>query len=172
MCICDLFTCPNHTGELRLTTSACAANWRRAKNAQPWDSLRVCWGCPIGAANAGEAPTPAAPTDRACLRCGATGRRLVRKQICVSCFNREREVVTGRYRRLVPPAGLRITELQVQLVGSLAPLPVRVASLTEALLVAARRHPGAAILAAAAACPPWNALCRTTLPQRCFLPGF
>jgi len=166
----ELFECPRHTGQLRLTTTSCAKNWQRAKKAEPWDSLRVCRGCEIGAMNAGEAPTPEAPPDRACLRCGATDQRLVRKQICVSCFNREREVLTGRYRRASPPVGLHITTLDVHLVGS-PPLHVQVASITEALLLAARRQPGLPILDVATHCPPWNALCRTQWPQKSFLPG-
>lgn len=166
---CELFECPRHTGHLRLSPAACAQNWRRAKKAAPWDALRVCRGCEIGAGHAGEAPTPAAPTDRECLRCGATDKRLVRDQICISCYNRERELLTGRYRRQAPPQGLQVMQLRVYVVGQPAPLHVHAASLAEALRVAARRQPGADLLAATASCPPWVAQCQ--LQQTSFLPG-
>lgn len=166
---CELFECPRHTGNLRLTTASCAQNWRRAKKAEPWDTLRVCRGCDIGAGHAGEDPIPASPADRECLRCGATDKRLLRGQICISCYNRERELLTGRYRRQAPPQGLCVASLQVFIVGQPAPMQVLAASATEALRVAARRQPGAALLAAAASCPPWVAPCR--LPQLSFLPG-
>jgi hypothetical protein len=168
---CELFECPRHAGHLRLTPNACAQNWQRAKKAEPWDTLRVCRGCEIGANHAGEAPAPQAPSSRECLRCGDADKRLVRGQICISCYNRERELLTGRYRRTVPPQGLRVTQMQVLLVGRREPLPVQVASITEALLVAARRQPGIAILAAAIACPPWNASCHIRPSQTSFLPG-
>jgi hypothetical protein len=168
---CEMFTCPHHVGNLRLTPQACAQNWKRARKAEPWDALRVCRGCEIGAGHAGETPAPQAPSARECLRCGGTDKRLVRGQICISCYNRERELLTGRYRRTVPPQGLRVTQMQVLLAGRLEPLPVQVASITEALLVAARRQPGTAILAAATHCPPWNAACQQRPPQTSFLPG-
>lgn len=166
----DLFECPRHTGGLRLLPTACASNWQRAKKAMPWDALRVCKGCEIGAFNAGEALPPLAPSDRECLRCGKTDQRLVRRQICISCYNRERELLTGRYRRAVPPQGLKVVQVQVLIAGQRSPLAVQVASIAEALLVAARRQPGAVMLAAAALCPPWSALCRP-IPQTSFLPG-
>ncbi|NCA90774.1 MAG: hypothetical protein EOM92_18310 [Gammaproteobacteria bacterium] len=93
----------------------------------------------------------------------------MRGQICISCYNRERELLTGRYRRQAPPLGLCVASLQVFIVGQSAPLRVQAASATEALRVAARRQPGAALLAAASSCPPWVAQCR--LPQISFLPG-
>lgn len=101
----ELFTCHRHVGSLRLTTAACAKNWQRAKHAQPWDALRPCQGCPVGAAHAG-APVPppqvAAPNRHYCVRCNQYASRLLTDGVCVSCKNREYELNKGRDRRGKP----------------------------------------------------------------------
>ena len=160
----ELFTCERHRGDLRLTVGACAANYRRAKAVEPWDTMAPCKGCPIGASHAGEPLTPPAPPPRLCLRCGVTARRLIHNQLCMSCYNRERELLTGHYRRRSPPQGLQIATFQIQTAESVT-VPARAASLAEALLVAAKQAPGVPLLAAtlAATLPPWKAprLCGT-----------
>jgi hypothetical protein len=106
----DFFTCPRHAGGLRLTPDACAALWARGRAADALDPVARCQGCRIGAGHA-SAPLSASETrpPRVCVGCGAhcggtTGRRLVvARGLCVSCYNRERELATGRYRRGRPP---------------------------------------------------------------------
>lgn len=98
----ELFTCPRHTGGLRLTTLACAANWRKHKDATADGRFHPCHACPIGAVNAGE-PAPGPRDTSNCCYCGRPARRLICKSLCVSCFNRVREVITGRWRRQLPP---------------------------------------------------------------------
>lgn len=88
-----------------LPVSACADNYRSRR----YDS---CVGCAIGREHAGEeavgtksAPPPPPVVPRMCIRCGQTGmtaerligrlRRVRAHTICVSCYNREREVVRG-----------------------------------------------------------------------------
>ena len=105
----ELFTCPHHTGNLRLTVQACAQNWQRARKAKPWDTLRVCRSCEIGAGHCGE-PLPHLNDDhRSCCYCG-----LAAKIVCISCFNRLAELRRGRYRRAAPPGlGKRLTGFRV-----------------------------------------------------------
>lgn len=101
----NLFTCPAPAyGNLRLLPTACAANWKRARAAQPWDRLFPCRQCPIGAAHAGEAAPDASDNPRACAFCGRTHQRLVAKIICISCANRLFELLRGSYRRKIPPS--------------------------------------------------------------------
>ena len=100
-----LFTCPSpaYCG-LRLTPTACADNWKRARTAAPWDRLFPCRGCEIGAGHAGETPSLAPGDDgRKCCFCNRSDQRLVCKTVCVSCANRIFELMRGRYRRDAPP---------------------------------------------------------------------
>jgi len=113
-----LFTCPApaYCG-LRLTPTACAENWKRAKTAAPWDRLFPCRGCEIGAGHAREPPPGLDPGDdgRACLWCGRKGQRLTAKVLCISCYNRARELRTGSYRREAPPNLNRLHVYEVSL---------------------------------------------------------
>lgn len=160
----DTFVCPRYPGGLTLSTGACASMWREGQHAQPWDRRYRCRGCEIGAGHAGAAAVaPPAPPDRECLRCGAVAPRLLRQQLCVSCYNRERELLTGRYRRKQPPRGLTIRHLQVLVAGLGAPVAVSAASSLEALRVAARRAPGYGVLAVTPGPRPlWAAPCLIT----------
>lgn len=99
-----------------MTPDACAKNFTAAPRAFRLSGrLEGCLNCPIGRAHCGQPASPsAAPVAAAepiyyrpvCLRCRRDGKeegsrlisrlRLVRQQtICVSCFNREREVLLG-----------------------------------------------------------------------------
>ena len=77
---------------LRATISpaSCAARWASA------ESGSSCHGCAIGAQHAGQTPAPPPPVRLPCLRCGSTEQRLIARTICVSCFNRQRELENGR----------------------------------------------------------------------------
>lgn len=92
----EMFTCERHTGGLRLTRNACATSYRRHQ--RPEHHHHPCHRCELGAQHAG-APPPGPAPSRTCAWCGAQGRRLVFKVICVSCYNRARELATGRFRR-------------------------------------------------------------------------
>ncbi|WP_295443001.1 hypothetical protein [uncultured Thiodictyon sp.] len=157
----ESFVCPRYPGDLRLSTSACASMWQEGRTALAWGRRFRCRGCALGAAHAGGAVAlPAAPPERECLRCGAAARRLIRRQICLSCYNRERELLTGHYRRGQPPAGLFITRLQVLVAGMSAPVEVSVASPIEALRLVARRLPGRGLFAVSPVERPlWAAPC-------------
>ncbi|WP_042264751.1 hypothetical protein [Paraburkholderia heleia] len=94
-----------------ITPNSCASNYARA------ECSSVCFSCPIGEHHSAthepiiapsnkrefHAPTQAA-TGLSCIRCEKSGHtnkrligrmRLVRKAICVSCFNRQKEFEKG-----------------------------------------------------------------------------
>lgn len=91
-----LFTCPRRDGNLRLTEHACAQSFLKRQG----DQHHPCHRCEIGAGHAGASLQPERGT--ACAWCGNSGR-LIFSCICVSCFNRCREIVTGKFRRGKPP---------------------------------------------------------------------
>lgn len=88
-----------------LDTRTCASRWQSAAPGTQ------CHGCEIGRVHAAlhhpQPDLPATPRragEGACLRCGRTDLRLVRrKAVCVSCFNREGEWRKGRNSRGTPP---------------------------------------------------------------------
>lgn len=103
-----------------LSTQACAQRWAAAAPGS------ACHQCPVGRMHdAGHNPSKRAgrrPSDRqvsACLRCGRTDLRIVKKDgVCVSCYNRSREAKVGRNGRGTPPARftpLRPVEVAIQL---------------------------------------------------------
>lgn len=164
----DLFTCPRQPGDLRLSSAACAQLFARGKRAESWDPVRRCQGCPIGAAHAGESvPEAPAPPRHACLRCGKTGLRLVRRgQLCVSCLNRELELRSGKFRRKRPPAGLTLYPAVMQLPDGDV-VGFAVASRREAERCAVRE--GGVAVFASQDHPAWRAPCLS--PQTSLLPG-
>lgn len=96
----ELFTCPRHPGGLRLTQTACAALWLRGRAVERLDASSLCHGCPVGARNAQGPEKAPSPLRRACACCGDTERRFVPSSgLCISCYNRQREILRGRDRR-------------------------------------------------------------------------
>ena len=111
------FECPSY-GLMR--DESCARNFTDAPTAIKAGRLAKCIGCEIGRRHAG-APEPVdEPKTRSlqyrpvCVRCRRDGTtqgtrligrlRLVRSHtICVSCFNREKEVLAGRNSKGAKP---------------------------------------------------------------------
>lgn len=81
-----------------LSTRACATNWEGCQDAPEHPRFYSCARCPIGAAHAGQTVTTASPMKGAsiCGRCQRFTERLVRGHLCVSCYNRQAEVISGR----------------------------------------------------------------------------
>ena len=106
----NLFDCPRLAGNLRITEIGCANNWRRARreHADRGHPLYECRGCAIGAGHAGEPQErDAAALEGVCVRCNRQSTRLLKgAAICVSCYNREREVRIGKDRRGNRPKSL------------------------------------------------------------------
>lgn len=87
---------------LTLSRDGCAASWRAAerKRPDPWEGRWHCRACPVGAAHAGRPQAETAAVveslQRVCPRCGRRAMRIIQGRLCVSCYNREREVLKGR----------------------------------------------------------------------------
>ncbi len=100
----DFFWC--ETLKARLSVETCAQNYKRAcREGIEWDSVCAiaCRRCQVGAIHSDERSYEDSvsrfATNTVCPRCGGRGRRLIRNSICVSCYNREREVLLGRNAR-------------------------------------------------------------------------
>lgn len=141
-----LFDCPRQPGGLRLTPAACARLWTRGRTATPEEAVYACCGCPIGAQHARDPdPAPLVPPP-ICPRCGRScgpGRRLIAARgICISCYNREREIERGRDRRgHTPREWVPVHSLQGG--GQVVARPS--VGLTELSLWALRQTPTAAV---------------------------
>ena len=110
----ELFTCAYQPGELRLSTSACADQFRqaRAKKPEPWSPLVTCRGCELGAMHAGVAISVVnagqiqKELDGHCTRCYERAHRMLHARLCVSCYNRGREWIHRRNARGCIPVEL------------------------------------------------------------------
>ena len=112
------FTCPSYG---LMSVGSCARNFTDAPGAVRSGRLQKCIGCEHGRAHAGAPKIEEAPKALqslqyrpVCCRCrrdGTTqGTRLIGKlrlvrahSICVSCFNREKEVIAGRNSKGAKP---------------------------------------------------------------------
>lgn len=103
--------------KMRLTEPSCVRFWQSANPVAPppWEGRASCHVCPQGAARAGVNLDPMADARRrlapVCPRCANVSDRLINNRVCVSCYNRERELLIGRNAkgtvpRLAPPLGV------------------------------------------------------------------
>ena len=90
-----------------LNRDSCASMWRQANSSgQVTTRHEKCKGCLIGALHAGESSeisTSMLMGKRICARCHKLSRRFVQNDICVSCYNRQREWLRGRNARGTKP---------------------------------------------------------------------
>lgn len=72
--------------------------------------LLACRGCAVGAHHAGERHISYSSLFNApiCPRCRTGNTRMIGNRICVSCYNREREIASGRNARGNAPTKLRL----------------------------------------------------------------
>lgn len=139
----------------RLTERSCVKRWRSAQGAEPppWDSLRHCHTCPIGALRAGETVQVAnnaaivAAVSHHCPRCERQAARLINGRTCVSCYNRTREAMLGANAKGTRPKIMDVIHAEALSIGGARLVTVdRVLSRMEAVVVAARQvGPGATI---------------------------
>lgn len=95
-----MFVCARRSATLQV--SSCAQLWEQENNSKRSpECSTLCRNCPIGAHHAGkgDAAQSALCGIPICARCERTGLRLIGHDICVSCWNRERELVIGRNAR-------------------------------------------------------------------------
>jgi hypothetical protein len=100
----ETFICERHLGGLTLTPNGCAGLWRRAMKSKGEYSaaVRPCVGCLTGAENAGEVNRYVRlpdSLDKVCVRCLRGATKMVYGKLCISCYNRQREVLKGRNAR-------------------------------------------------------------------------
>lgn len=122
------FRCEPHRATL--TTKGCASRWREAQDRDPVQvrqlpareqqaarakagcesraGLDVCRSCPIGAAHAGARHVQYSRIYGAsiCPRCMKGATRMIGGRVCVSCYNRARELAAGRNARGNAPVEL------------------------------------------------------------------
>jgi len=98
-----MFECTSH--KATLTVDACKGMWTEANGRTPPDRLALCRRCPLGAQHAGLQSFHVSKLRGTgiCSRCHRGGMRLVRQDICVSCWNRERELLIGKNAKGRPP---------------------------------------------------------------------
>lgn len=96
-----------------LSVEACASNWRRAHAGEDGSQWR-CKGCKVGALHAGETAANLwfGHGQMICARCHRGAIRLIGGDLCVSCYNRQREWILGtnakgRYPTKMKPLGRR-----------------------------------------------------------------
>lgn len=88
--------------KMTLTKPGCARLFLSAERQkpEPWEARSACRNCSIGAAHAGRVVQAASVAldeiRRICPRCERPASRMIRGELCVSCYNRDREVTVGR----------------------------------------------------------------------------
>lgn len=143
------FKCPKGVG--KLSDKSCAKLYEEAMSPRGLrEGLRfACRSCPLGAQHAGADPHEAGSmrflSRLSCARCLKQTCRLIRGSICVSCYNREREVVIGRNAKGNKPVhgrpiGSPAVYCRIGGVWQLRKLD-RVASRLEAVLTVTRSEP-------------------------------
>lgn len=96
---------------LTLSALGCARLWLSANDPvnrpKAWEGRAACVACAQGAARAGRpidtAVQAAEGLRHVCPRCRRVAPRLINGELCVSDFNRAREVVRGRNAKGHPP---------------------------------------------------------------------
>lgn len=141
-----------------LSTEACSASWRRA-DAVPDGRNNNCRLCPIGAVHAGEVAASMSPLKGTltCARCHRTAGRLIGSMVCVSCYNRAREVLIGRNAKGTAPVklcALNARRLRYRHGDDLLTLRVRHSVDTDELMVAVLRDSKQSVVFAFNSTPP------------------
>ena len=157
-----LFRCDKRSANL--TAKSCAGFFEAAarKRPEPWSPLYHCRGCPVGAAHAAGSATPAddaaakAAAERqrvidewrnVCPRCMRLSARLIKGNLCVSCYNRAREVRVGKNRKgsmpvLLPSKLVTVTLRVIDSAGSRNETFENVTGSVEAMVAVARSASG------------------------------
>lgn len=149
----DLIMMQCDTLHMRLSTAGCARLFvksQQKRELQPRFAPNPCRCCPIGAAHAGQVVAHLASARpyliSMCQRCGVSGRRIVNKTYCVSCYNRDREAALGKNRKGNLPALATLLHgvvLAIEYAGEIRQVHApRVVDRVEAIRAAARAAKG------------------------------
>ncbi len=132
-----------------LSTDSCTTNWRRAQRLRPDEvtAVHLCRDCPIGAAHAGERHVARSALFGLgiCPRCRKYAGRIIHGTRCVSCYNRERELVAGRNAKGTKPTMAPLLPRRVSIVLDGKPVEVvadRAADTPEMMIAVMRVVPG------------------------------
>ena len=132
------FDCDRLSGTM--TDVSCAAQFKKHKG-----GTSKCSECEIGAFHAGEQIVHGLP-ERFCPRCGGTDKRLIYGNICISCYNRGREVLAGKNAKGAFPRHARtFRRVNVFIPGIGIRTMERVVDVTEAVLTILRGNPTAKV---------------------------
>lgn len=95
----QMFRCERRNATLQV--ASCASMWKQANSKSTAECNMTCRTCPLGAVHAGEGDAVMSQLRgiEICSRCHRVGMRLIRGDICVSCWNRAREVLVGKNAR-------------------------------------------------------------------------
>ncbi|MGX1197398.1 hypothetical protein [Parvibaculum sp. MBR-TMA-1.3b-4.2] len=104
----DTFRCKRRSATL--SAKACAAMWDAAQDAEgpKAERLEVCQSCSVGACHAGRELMPISGfyNSMICPRCRRGATRIIQGTRCVSCYNREREIISGKNAKGTAPSKL------------------------------------------------------------------
>lgn len=108
-----MFRCEAYAATI--TTEACSGRWDKAQGDPEAIIGQRCLKCEIGAAHAGKPFTYRHPMfgKDFCSRCHSGGFRLIGNRLCVSCYNRDREVRIGKNGKGTIPQKLKLTDLTI-----------------------------------------------------------
>lgn len=140
-----------------LTTASCEKRWKaandKARKPDPCDPLLRCKACDVGAAHSGEKTVKSNPLfgSRICSRCQRPSDRLVGGELCVSCYNRQREYRIGRNAKGTRPINHPALEMRRALVLINGAPRVRefpnTVDMTEAIVSVLRHESGPVVFA-------------------------
>jgi hypothetical protein len=93
-----------------LTVHGCAQNYRTAlTRTEQAERLHGCRNCAVGGLHTGQKPVRLSQFygQNICCRCTSPASRIINSRLCVSCQNREYEIVKGRNAKGQPPVKLQ-----------------------------------------------------------------
>lgn len=98
-----MFRCERRLATLQV--AACASMWEQGNTKGAPEHLERCRGCQVGSQHAGKGEVTQSPlfASQICSRCQRTSMRMVGHNLCVSCYNRQCEMLRGANAKGQPP---------------------------------------------------------------------
>jgi hypothetical protein len=139
-----MFRCDKQN--MTLSMLGCAKLWLSTVELRPhpWEGRFNCIACPIGAANAGRPVVATAQSAEllrtVCPRCRQRSARIIQNRLCISCYNRDREVRFGKNAKGSTPT-LMLAPIAIAVISPDTIKTVEhpmMTGVTEAMIAAAR----------------------------------